>query len=309
MIQRLRCGAPVALWVATSLVVLPVHALAGPSAEGSVLEQAQAAEAQGRHREAGDKFAAYYRGLALNVRGSESGEYIVTFAAKAYRAAWEAEHQRGALEASRLLIDAFLADVGTVSGQTLPAWTGALQTERDEVQRLLDEDEAASTPAPAPVVEPEAPQPIVGPTEGRDKPKTGVEPPPELEPAPVPTKQPSRDGVGIGLLVGGVAALGGGITMIAIGASNEGRAEDAVSNADAQGGSSIVDPAWLPAQRRQWRTLAGIGGGVAALGLAAAIWGTVRLATNKAGKKDRMVSAGAIPSRSGGALITFSSRF
>lgn len=306
MVRRLRRGAPVALFVAAALVTLPLRAgAAGPGTGGSLLEQAQSAEADGRHREAGDKFAAYYRGLPLNVRGSESGEYIVAFAAKAYRAAWNADHERSALEDSRLLIDAFLADVGTVAGGTPPGWTQAMQGERKEVQRLLDEDEAASTPPPA-----DPPPEEQLPKEPPPKEPLAKEPLPEEPKDPTPaTADDKRDGVGIGLLVGGVAALGGGVAMIAIGVRNEGRAEDVVANASASGGSTIVDPEWLPAQRRQWRTLAGVGGGLAALGLAAAIWGTVRLASKRSGKPERMVTAGAIPIRSGGGLVTLSSRF
>ncbi len=255
------------------LTLLPTSGHASDIAAPSSRERSQLSLTEGdTASEAGDsegalsKYEAAYRELPEADRGSYFGSMPVRKAMRAYEKliAQESIHdtRQNLLKRQRDLLDEFLAAVDEREGAVEEVGQDVV-AELEEIRRAIDAE-----------IVPEPPDP----------PPENETPPPELEPvAPTNTdsEKPPRDGLGLGLVIGGGTALGIGLGVSVGRWTIRSQARDNVdSNEDfAEGTQARAD--YLAEEDERARNFLIAGSVVAGVGLAVAIGGGIRLALHR----------------------------
>jgi hypothetical protein len=289
--------APWALAVCASLLLvgMPTPASAwGPAKEAGLLREADGHRKKGEHRQAGEKYAAYYRAQPESQRASSAGAYVVDFAVSSYLASFEASSEPADLEASKALLDEFLADVERVHGSADQPFAADAKTKRETVEAKLAELTPTSTKQPEPEPESESESESGSESGSESESESDSDPDPDPDPDPVVDRSPppGPDKLGIGLVVGGSVVVLGGIGMLIGGSQYMSIAEDRLRETEAMAAGSDFQPdrdAYLDNARKARNVMLGLGAAVVAVGLVPTIWGAVRLARH--GKRNAKASA------------------
>ncbi len=274
--------APWALVVSASLLGVPLQAKAwGPAPDG-LLREADAHRKDGEHREAADKYAAYYRAQTESKRASGTGAYIIDFAVGSYLAAFEASGDVAALQACRDLLREFLGEVERVHGNAEQPFTVDARGRLEQVEAKLAEREPE--PKSGSESEPESESESESESEPESESESESEPVPSPAPKSVADVPPPRSGpdkLGIGLVVGGSIVVLGGVGMLIGATQYVPLARERLRESEAENEGSGMTPdrdAYLEKAVNRRNLMLGLGAAVVAIGLVPTIWGAVRLA-------------------------------
>lgn len=275
----------------------PARAAPTPERYEGLVEEGGVMLERGELGPGAERLSEAYRAMPAEIRVSELGRFIVVRASDAYARA-AAEDDLATREASRSLLREFFADLEAARDAGTPTASPDEQ-EQALAKRLtaLDDQIAALEAAEAERAAAEA----------AEREKTV-----EIVPV-VPVEDDAastRDGLTIGLLAGGGVLLAGGAVLTIQGARFPGMIERARDEALALYDLSPdqIPPQWgehEDAQRRQGRILLASGVSLAVVGVAALVWGGVRLA-----KRKTKAAYSVTPARSrGGAGVVFTVGF
>jgi hypothetical protein len=282
------------------LLVLPSTALGAggmvaPSSRWSerLLVEAEEAFDRGDFQGATKKYRDAYYSLSTEERASYLGSMIVRGAVEAYERQLEQEQdtkkRRRLLLGQQELIEELLDAVGTREGAAEEVGQEELARLRgigDAIDAELEGEQARPEEQPTPgvgaVVEPDV--------EGREPGVANAVPDPE----PGQTANPdgvSRKWVGLGMVIGGCAALGTGIGVTLGGVGIWTNADQEVAKHGSMVGSEAVSD-FLAQEHARATNYFIAGGAVAGIGLVTAIGGAVYFAVRRRGERTSAMRVG-----------------
>lgn len=281
------------LSLSLGLVGAPVLASPSEPAETddaeALIDAAEIATDEGRHRDAAQDYARAYRTLPLALRTGPVGSQLIGRAVESFKLVAQDEGPE-ALEGLVSLLERHLDDLRT-QGKTEEL--DELEETLERIRREVEESRESEGPTDEVLEDDE--------TTSR---ASAVELKATTDPGKPVDDPEHRSGrsLGIGLVAGGSAFILGGAGMLAAGPS---MVVVAQRRLDERGGEQEGDDEYLDDARTVRNALLISGGVAAALGVTAVVIGALRL---KRGQRRSDVALGVLPSRHGSGIVV-SGRF